>query len=58
MIIVAIATERDKQLKRELIEENLSFVTVSHLTRLIQGLDSKIVLTCYYLVDKLLLYHC
>lgn len=35
--IVAVATVRDKQLKKELIEEDLSYMTVSTLVDLIQG---------------------
>lgn len=35
--LVEAATNRERKLRRELIEEDLSYVTVSNLTKLIQG---------------------
>jgi hypothetical protein len=36
-LLVETAINKEKRLKRELIEEDLSYVTVSNLTKLIQG---------------------
>jgi hypothetical protein len=34
---VAVATIRDKQLRKELLEEDLQYMTVSSLIELVQG---------------------